>query len=302
MISSIIRFCASLAAALLLGLATAAAEPFADIHIHFNWDQKEVIDARAIVAKLRAGDVDFAVVSSTPSELALELERAGGDLIVPLFSPYTHELGRQDWYLDPRTAERAEQGLRSGRYRGIGEVHFMHGFRPRFDNPVFRRLLELAEEYRVPVLVHIDSASEAPFVELCRARPRLRLLVAHAGGNLQAAQMRRVIERCANAMIEFSARDPWRYGGLTGDDGLLLPAWRELVIEHSTRFMVGTDPVWKVTRTQSWDQADDGWDYFEQLLVYHRRWIDDLPAPVARRVRIDNARRFFEIDPRPAGD
>ena len=58
-------------------------------------------------------------------------------------------------------------------------------------------------------------------------------------------------------MIELSARDPWRYGGLTDDDGLLLPAWRELIIEYPHRFLVGTDPVWKVTRTQTWDQTDD---------------------------------------------
>ena len=66
------------------------------------------------------------------------------------------------------------------------------------------------------------------------------------------------------------------------------------MIDYPRRFMTGTDPVWKVTRTQSWDQADDGWDYFEQLLAYHRRWIDDLPRPVAEHVRIGNARRFFE--------
>ena len=274
----------------------AAGDDFADIHIHFNWDQKEVIDAQTIVEKLRAAGIAFAVVSATPSELALELRRAGGNLVLPLFSPYTHELGRQDWYLDPRTAVLAEEGLRSGEYRGIGEIHFMHGYRPRFDNPVFLRLLELAEEHRVPVLIHIDSANEAPFVELCRSRPRLKLVVAHAGGNLRASHMRHLVEKCSGAMIDFSARDPWRYGGLTGNDGRLLPAWRELVIDHPTRFMVGTDPVWKVTRTQSWDQADDGWDYFEQLLAYHRRWIDDLPPAVARRIRIDNARRFFARD------
>jgi len=297
-------YCRALPLLLLCLLASAAgraAETFADIHVHFNWDQREVIDAASIVAKLQRAGIDFAVVSGTPSELALELWRAGGELIVPLFSPYTHELGRQDWYLQQRTAQLAEEGLRSGLYRGIGEIHFMLGFRPRFDNPVFLRLLELAETYQVPVLIHIDAASEQPFVEICSARPRLKLLVAHAGGNLEAAQLRRLVEQCANAMIEFSARDPWRYGGLTGEDGRLLPAWRQLVIDYPLRFMTGTDPVWKVTRTQTWDQADDGWDYFEQLLAYHRRWIDDLPPSVAQRIRVDNARRLFARDAAKAG-
>ena len=178
----------------------------------------------------------------------------------------------------------------------------MSGFRPRLDNPVFLGLLGLARKYRVPVLIHIDAADESRFVELCRANPDLRLLLAHAGGNLQARQVRRIVEQCGNAMIDFSARDPWRYGGLTGADGRLLADWRELVIDYPERFMAGTDPVWKVTRTQSWDQADDGWDFFERLLAYHRYWLDDLPEAVERRVRLDNARRFFDIDARPAGD
>ncbi len=267
-----------------------AQEPFADIHVHYNWDQKEVISAQEIVARLRRARVAFAIVTSTPTALALELKQAGGDLIVPFFSPYTHELGRQDWYLDANVVGLAEAGLRDGLYRGIGEVHFMAGFKPAIDNTVFARLMRLAQRFEVPALIHVDAANEIPFKRICEAYPELEIIFAHAGGNLRAEHVRRVIEGCANVMIEFSARDPWRYGGLTGEDGLLLPDWRELVIAYPERFVTGTDPVWKVTRTQTWDQADDGWDHFEQLLAYHRRWLDDLPQAVRDRVRLENAR------------
>ena len=282
------------------GISAAAGEDsFADVHVHFNWDQKEVVDAPAIVARLRGARVAFAVVAGTPSHLALELREAGGDLIVPLFSPYTHELGRQDWYLDPRTVQLAEAGLRSGAYRGIGEVHFMQGFRPLGDNRIFLQLLALAERHQVPVLVHIDASSADPFIGICRRNPGTMLALAHAGGVLDASQVRRIIDACDNVVVEFSARDPWRYGGLTGDDGHLLPAWRELVLAYPQRFMTGTDPVWKVTRTQSWDQADDGWDYFGQLIAYHRAWLAGLPDPVEQMIRLDNARRFFGLDAPP---
>ncbi len=270
-----------------------AQAPFADIHVHFNWDQKEIISATEVVARLRRANVAFAVVTSTPTSLALELKRAGGDLIVPFFSPYTHELGRQDWYRDPATVRLAEAGLRAGLYRGIGEMHFMAGFRPAIDNPVFAQLMRLAQRFDVPALVHVDAANEIPFLRICEAYPDLKIIFAHAGGNLTADHVRRVIERCAEVTIEFSARDPWRYGGLTGDDGRLLPAWRALVIAHPDRFVTGTDPVWKVTRTQTWDQADDGWDYFDRLVDYHRRWIADLPPAVRDRVRLENARRLL---------
>jgi len=284
-----------IAAAALLAWPAAAipAQPFADVHVHFNWDQQELIDAAQIAAKLEAAGVEFAVAAGTPSALALELARASGGRVIPLFSPYIHELGRRDWYRDPRVVDMAQAGLRDGAYRGIGEIHFMNGFQPRFDNDVFRRLMALAGEYRVPVLIHIDSGNEASFLELCRAYPSLDILFAHAGGNLHAAHIRRIVEACPNAWIEFSARDPWRYGGLAGADGRLLPDWRALVLAHPDRFVTGTDPVWRVTRTQSWDRADDGWDYFEQLIAWHRAWLADLPEDVRRKISVENARRLF---------
>ena len=293
-----LSYSVSLMAALLLGAVATpgwSQQPFADVHVHFNWDQKEIISAEEVVARLKRGNIAFTVVTATPSELALEMKQAGGDLIIPFFSPYTHALGRQDWYLHDRTLQMAEEGLRSGLYQGIGEVHFMAGFRPRTDNPIFTRLLALARQYAVPVLIHVDAGNEQKFVDICRQNPAIKIIFAHAGGNLHASHIRRVIEQCDQVMIEFSARDPWRYGGLTGDDDRLLPAWRELVLEYPERFLVGTDPVWKVTRTQTWEQADDGWDYFEQLLAYHRHWIAALPPAVQRKLTLDNARQLFGI-------
>jgi predicted TIM-barrel fold metal-dependent hydrolase len=272
--------------------------PFADTHIHFNWDQKEIIDASTVVNKLRQAGVDFAVVSSTPSTLALELKQAGDDLIVPIFSPYTHELGRQDWYLDQRTVELAEAGLRQRLYHGIGEVHFMSGFRPRPDNRIFQQLMHLAVKYEVPVLIHVDSGNEQAFLDICRRYPQLNLIFAHAGGNLAARHIRTIISACDNVTIEFSARDPWRFDGLTDVTHRLLDSWRALVLEYPDRFITGTDPVWKVTRTQTWDQADDGWDYFEQLIDYHRSWIAELPLQVQLKVAFENARRLYNL-PQP---
>lgn len=280
-------------ATLACSAAAFAQQPFADVHVHFNWDQKELIDAGRIVEKLEAAGVEFAVAAGTPSALALELARASNGRVIALFSPYTYELGRRDWHQDAGVVELAEAGLRQGDYQGIGEIHFMTGFAPRTDNPVFRQLMAIAVKYRVPVLIHIDSGSESAFLEICRHYPTLDILFAHAGGNLHAKHLRRILETCANAWIEFSARDPWRYGGLTNDNGQLLPEWRALVLEHPDRFVTGTDPVWKVTRTQSWDLADDGWDYFERLIAWHRAWLADLPEDVRRKVSVENARLLF---------
>jgi hypothetical protein len=273
-------------------------EPFADVHVHYNWDQKEVITAARVARKLEQHNVEFAVVAGTPSDLALELKQAAGDRVVALFSPYTHALGRRDWYRNGEVLRQAEEGLRDGRYEGIGEVHFMAGFRPRTDNPVFLGLLDLARKYHVPMLVHVDAGSDRVFRGLCEQYSDIRFIFAHAGGNLAPRHIRSILEACDSVLVEFSARDPWRYGGLTGDDGLLLPGWKELVLDYPRRFVTGTDPVWRVTRGQSWDQADDGWEYFEQLLAFHRRWLGGLPPRVESLLRVENARRFFGRRPR----
>ena len=266
------------------------------MHIHYNWDQKELIDAAGVMAKLDAAGVEFAVVAGTPSELALELARVSDGRVLPLFSPYTHELGRRDWYLDRRVADKAEAGLRAGEYVGIGEIHFMAGFAPRFDNRVFRRLMALANEYSVPVLIHIDSGNESALLEVCRGYPTGPDVCARRR-QPAGAHIRPILDACPRVWVEFSARDPWRYDGLTDEAGRLLPDWRALVIEYPDRFVTGTDPVWKVTRTQSWDEADDGWDYFEQLIAWHRAWLADLPADVRRKVSVENARRLFRRSP-----
>ena len=281
--------------ALLLSFPAAAAEPFADLHIHFNWDQKEIIDANEVVARLRHADVAFAVVAGTPSALALELAQASDGLVIPIFSPYTHELGKRDWYRDAGVLQQARKGLQSGRYQGIGEVHLMRGFAPRASNPIFQGLLQLAEQHAVPFLLHVDAGNESAFVEICRQYSEVKLVFAHAGGNLDASHIRSVLQACDQVTIEFSARDPWRYGGLTDSHGSLLPAWRKLVLDYPDRFVTGTDPVWKVTRTQTWDQPDDGWDYFNALIEYHRHWIDELPHAVAQKIRLDNARRLYGV-------
>lgn len=274
-----------------------AAEPFADAHIHYNWDQAEIISAQAVVAKLRQENVGLTIVAATPSQLALELRQAGGEWVIPFFSPYTHELGKRDWFLDKSVVTKAEQGLQQGLYFGIGEIHFMAGFQPRPDNKVFRQLMALAQRYQVPALIHVDAADESYFLGICKAHPHVKTIFAHAGGNLKPRHIKSVLEACPNVWVDFAARDDWRYGGLTDKQGRLLAEWKQLVLEFPTRFFTGTDPVWRVTRTQSWDQSDDGWDHYKQLYNYHQQWLADLPPNVRQQVAWENVRQLLSLSP-----
>jgi len=271
-----------------------AAENFADSHIHYNWDQRDETTSEEVVEILKAHNVGLTIVSSTPSELALELREKGGDWIIPFFSPYLHELGKRDWYKDPQVVVRAEQGLRSGQYYGIGEVHFMSGFKPGTDNPIFMQLLKLAEQYDVPMLIHIDSGNEQKFQRLCTANPGIRMIFAHAGGNLLTSHIEKILSRCDNAWIDLAARDPWRYSRISKPDHTLLPEWKQLVLQYPERFITGTDPVWKVTRGQTWDSNDEGWTHYQELYDFHWTWLNDLPADVRKKIAWENTQRLLK--------
>lgn len=274
---------------LLFGSAT-----FADIHLHFNWDQKELISAEEVVKRLKDHNVVLASVSSTPSHLALELSEVGGLDIQPYFTPYITAAHRDNWFLDEKVLTEAEKALQSGRYYGIGELHISADFGPRRDNRILLGLLKLAQQYQVPFLIHTEASSHLFLLPICRRHPDVRFLWAHAGGKLPPNEIDQLMQKCPNVWSEVSVRDPWRYDTLVDENFQLLPGWRDLFIKYQDRFMTGTDPVWSVTRGQRWAQADEGWDYFDQLIEFHRNWLKQLPDKVEAKIRLHNARSFMK--------
>lgn len=274
--------------------AVSASETFADSHIHFNWDHRAETSAAEVVEILKQHNVGLTIVAGTPSELALELREEGGDWIIPFFSPYIHETGKQDWYKDEEVLRRAADGLQKGLYFGIGEVHFMNGFQPKTDNDIFLKLIALAKRYDVPMLIHIDSGNEVTFQRLCEANPKVRMIFAHAGGNLRPAHIEKILNACDNVWIDFAARDPWRYDGISKEDYTLLPEWKTLVLKYPDRFITGTDPVWKVTRWSTWDTDDEGWTHYQKLYDYHWTWLNDLPEDVRRKIAWENTQVILD--------
>ena len=269
--------------------------PMADVHLHYTWDQTGVTSPEEAIAALKRNNVTLAVVNSTPPELALELNKAGGDWVVPIFGPYLTGAHRKDWFTDPDILIAIDKGLASGQYQGIGEFHLRHVLGPRRDNPVLLGLIELGIKYDVPLLIHTEASSEKYFEPLCVEYPKARFLWAHAGGLLNAEQVGRLMNKCANVWVEFSARDPWRYihSPITDDSEGLLPGWVALIKKHPNRFMTGSDTVWPVDNLHRWDEPDTGWQEIDRFLEFHRKWIDRLPPELARKVRLDNARAFF---------
>lgn len=271
------------------------AEPIADIHLHWKWNQKEVTTPAQAIATLVQQEVGLAVVTGTPPELALELYELAPDRVIPIYGIYRIPGEWSTWHHDPGLLGRARQALESGSYHGIGEVHMLGGFISDWKNPVIAGLFDLAAEFDVPVLLHTEFSRADYTLGLCRAHPDTRFLWAHSGVMLRPSEIERVLEGCPNVQAELSARDPWRHHAnpIADDEGLLLPQWRNLVLRYPDRFMVGSDPVWPVDRLNPWDEPDTGWDELPRFLDFHRKWLADLPPQTANAIRWGNAQRFF---------
>ncbi len=269
--------------------------PIADTHSHFKWNQEDVTPAEEVARILAENEIVLAVIIGTPAGLALELQRIAGDRVVPFYSPYRLPGDWNSWYHDRGLPGRLREALVSGRYQGVGELHLIGGFAPDWRTPVISQVLRISREFALPVLLHTEFSRADYLLELCRANPGNRLIWAHAGGILTALEVRRVLQSCAQVWVDLSARDPWRYvrNPIVSADARLLPEWRRLLIDYPDRFIVGADAVWPVEQLDAWDEADTGWQEYARFMDFHRSWLARLPAPVGRKIRLENALRLF---------
>ena len=284
-----------------------ALERVADVHLHYKWTQQDVTTAAEVLDILESQNIVLGVVIGTPAELALQLAQLAPDRIVPLYSPYRSGGDWYNWSYDSGVVARARTALASGAYHGIGELHLIGGFAPRLDKArVLPALLELAAEYAVPVMLHTEFSRPDMLLKLCARYPDTRILWAHAGAILAPTDVARVLAACDNVSADLAARDPWRFVDhpITDDSGRLLPEWRALLIKYQDRLLLGSDPVWPVDRLDSWDQPDTGWQELDRFWGFHRRWLQQLPLAVARKIGCENAvalfRRGTRVQCRPA--
>ncbi len=284
---------------LLFGFSASADQTLVDAHVHFKWTQEEVTSPEQAIEILQNAGVEMAVVIGTPADMALELKRLAPERIVTLFGPYAPRGANwQSWQFSRPLIEQARLGLASGDYQGIGELHLIGGFARRWDSsPVLQGFLDLAREFDVPLLLHVEFANARPMLDLCRANPAVKLVLAHAGAPMKTDQVEQVLKACPRVWMELAARDAWRYvrSSIVDDAGRLLPEWEALVLRYPERFLIGSDNVWPVDRIDSWDEPDTGWQRLGEFLDFHRRWRAHLPVEVRNKVGRENAKAAYGI-------
>lgn len=280
-------------------LQAAELPPLADVHLHYNADQAESLETTDALSRLARNNVVFGIVSSRPPSLALELAEASGGWIIPFFMPYLEPERKADWFYDERVLPAARDALASGRFRGLGEMHLIAGLAPPLKkrNAIIDGILDLAQEFDAPAVIHAEASNYRYFLPLCLRHPQARIIWAHAGSVLPPDQVGELMRACPNVWVDLSARDHMRYGKtnpIVGKDGRLLPGWHEFVQEFQDRIMLGSDPYY-YEGDVTWDAPNTGWNHVDEVLGFHRRWLGALPTDIQRKIALENAIRYFGL-------
>jgi hypothetical protein len=268
---------AVVAAGAVLGAAAAAGAqdiPLVDTHLHYSANSWQDHGPAAIIVLMDQASVRRGFVSSTPDDGTVRLYEAAPDRIVPVLRPYRQPGELTTWHLDPTVVPYLEQRLARPIYRGIGEFH-LTGSDARA--PVVRQVADLAARHGLFLHCHCDAEAIEILLGLA---PGVRVLWAHAGMSSGPDEVGPLVAASPQLFVELALRSDVAPGGQ------LDPAWRELFLRHSDRFMVGTD-TWVSSR----------WGSYVDTQAAVRAWLGQLPPDVARRLASENAESLARRGP-----
>jgi hypothetical protein len=268
---------AGVAAGAVLGAAAAAGGqdiPLVDTHLHYSANSWQDHGPAAIIVLMDQASVRRGFVSSTPDDGTVRLYEAAPDRIVPVLRPYRQPGELTTWHLDPTVVPYLEQRLARPIYRGIGEFH-LTGADARA--PVVRQVADLAARHGLFLHCHCDAEAIEILLGLASG---VRVLWAHAGMSSGPDEVGRLVAASPQLFVELALRSDVAPGGQ------LDPAWRELFLRHSDRFMVGTD-TWVSSR----------WGSYVDTQAAARAWLGQLPPDVARRLASENAESLARRGP-----
>lgn len=190
------------------------------------------------------------------------------------------------------------------------------------DHPLLLVLADIAARRNVPIDLHMDAVQgEMPAPEFLSAGsnpPRLpdtiaaleRLLAhkrkanivwAHAGsdpiGGMSAATLGRLMETHPNlhASLRIVGRQAQRMTNKVLAEGALESAWRELLVRHADRFVIGTDSFIVSPALRGAGPGVAFAERNEPKLMATLHFLQLLPPEVARKIGRDNALRLYRL-------
>jgi hypothetical protein len=251
----------------------AASEPVSifDAHLHYNQSNQQDWSAEQIIEKLADQHIHYAAITSIPPELVLELHKQDPKRILPILGLYQRAEDKQHWHWNPGLVKKLVANLQQHQWSAIGEIHL---FAPNRKSPVFQSVLQLADEYQLPMLLHTDpTVIDSVYSQY----PKANIIWAHAGAYPFPELLRDYLERYSKLMIDLSMRNE-----RIAPNGELAEAWELLLLEYPERFMVGVDTF-----------SRQRWGDYGRVMNETRAWLNQLPEDVAQQIMMGNALRVF---------
>jgi predicted TIM-barrel fold metal-dependent hydrolase len=241
--------------------------------------------------------------------LTTEIYKQYPQRILPFVSAMYPAWHRQD----QRVLSYAEKQLRTGIFKGVGEVMLRYYGIPSKNEPevnvpadsrFIKRLSDIVENHNAVMLVHMEPEPDAirSLENLLNYNKKLRLIWAHSGtvarerlktvGHFDIAAL---MDRHPNLYTDISGVQPMSLapsGGLrrpaiADANGKLFPRFKELLERHSDRVLFGLDTPWE----ECWA---------EEPFIRWVDWADKVVAQLenpeaAERIMHENAEKLFNI-------
>jgi len=189
-------------------------------------------------------------------------------------------------------AQRLADDLARRRPRVLGEVHLRQLGRRNIErdpnDAAFGKVLDLAAQYGVPVVVHYEltDTAAAALSRALAAHRKATLVLAHAGEG-PPARVEGLLARNPNLMVDLSGMHFLRKPSLASENGPLDPAWKALIEKMPDRFLMGVD-VWAPRLLEP--------AMLDRLFTWTRRVLGELTPEVAARVGHRNAVALFRLE------
>ncbi len=247
--------------------------PIFDAQVHYNQESWEQVSVKAILNTAKEVNVPWLLVGSLPNEGTWRLHDGDPERVIPMLVPYRTREQRETWFADPTMQSYIEDEIRNRNYRGIGEFFLFDG---QVDTPVVRRMVELAQERRL--VLHARSDANA-IRQLFALGPELRIIWAHGGMFTPPGTIGEMLGRYSRLWVDISHR------GDVAPNGTVDPVWREIMLRHPDRFLLGSGTY-----------SAHYWYQFRYYFERYRGWLKTLPPGVAESIAFRNGLELFGLE------
>lgn len=193
-----------------------------DAHVHLGQGIKMQMDSNTLLRQMDNAHVEFSILCPMDRFLAVA-NREGNEYIAREVKAHPDRfagMASSNPWFGKKAADELRRALDSG-LTGIKLHPVLQGF--RLADPIVHPMIEIAQEYGVPVYVHTGTAGIAePFhaAELARKFPSVNFIMGHAGASDYYNDTVRALEFVSNLWIETSRNGPanfchWQVNNIT---------------------------------------------------------------------------------------